>query len=186
MRTYVYLLPLLLLAFACTTRTNQSAEADDQNFDYDVEARLDSLGIELSGPTPPTANYVKAVQKDNLVFLSGHGPVKSDGGMVTGKVGGVLTLAEGKEAARLTGIDILSTLKSELGDLNNVKQIVKVTGMVNASPDFTKHSEVVNGFSDLMVEVFGDRGKHARAAVGMGSLPSNIPTEIDMIVEVEE
>lgn len=105
---------------------------------------------------------------------------------MTGKVGVDLSVKEGQKAARLTGIDMLTTLKSKVEDLNDVEQIVKVTGMVNASTDFTKQSQVVNGFSDLMTEVFGDRGKHARAAVGMGSLPGNIPTEIEMIVEVEE
>lgn len=187
MRTYVFLLPVLLLAFACTTnQANQANGTDDQNYDYDVEARLDSMGIELGEPSAPTANYVKAVRTGNLIFLSGHGPVKPDGGLMTGKVGADLSVKEGQKAARLTGIDMLTTLKSELEDLNDVEQIVKVTGMVNASTDFTQQSQVVNGFSNLMTEVFGNRGKHARAAVGMGSLPGNIPTEIEMIVEVEE
>jgi len=105
---------------------------------------------------------------------------------VTGKVGSDLTLEEGREAARLTAISLLSSLKAEIGDLNRVRRVVKVTGMVNAEPDFTQQPQVINGFSDLMVEVFGDRGKHARAAVGMGSLPSNIAVEIDAVVEIAE
>lgn len=181
---YVLLLPVLLFAVACTT--DQTNESEDQNFDYDVEARLDEMGIELGEPSPPTATYVKAVQKDDLIFLSGHGPDKPDGGVVTGKVGEALTVEDGQEAARLTAVSMLATLKQELEDLNRVEQVVKVTGMVNASSDFTQHSEVVNGFSDLMVEVFEEKGEHARAAVGMGSLPSNIPIEIDMIVEIDE
>lgn len=187
---YILLLPVLLLALSCTSgQTNDSAgqasAADTVDYGYDVEQRLQEMDIELGAPTPPTANYVKAVQKDNLIFLSGHGPDKPDGGIVTGKVGGdALSVKEGQEAARLTGISLLSTLKQEVGDLNRVERVVKVTGMVNAQSDFTQHSQVVNGFSDLMVEVFEDRGRHARAAVGMGSLPSNIPIEIEMVVEV--
>jgi len=188
--SYALLLPILLLSLSCTSRQSddpgaQASEADTVEYGYDVEQRLQELDIELQEPTPPTANYVKAVQKDDLVFLSGHGPDTPDGGIVTGKVGGDgLSVEEGQEAARLTGISMLATLKQELGDLNRVEQVVKVTGMVNAQPDFTQHSEVVNGFSDLMVEVFEDRGRHARAAVGMGSLPSNIPIEVEMIVEI--
>ena len=177
------LLPFLLLFLSCTS--GQTNETDTQGLGYDVEERLQEMGIELREPTPPTANYVKAVQKDDLIFLSGHGPDKPDGGLVTGKVGDALTLKEGQDAARLTGISMLSTLKQELGDLNRVEQVVKVTGMVNAQPDFTQHSQVVNGFSDLMVDVFEDRGRHARAAVGMGSLPGNIPIEVEMIVEIQ-
>lgn len=180
----VLLFPVLIVGISCTTP--QTEESEEQNYDYDVEAKLDELGIELREPSPPVANYVKAVRKDDLLFLSGHGPDRPDGGLVTGKVGTDLSLEEGKEAARLTGISLLATLKREVGDLNNVERVVKVKGMVNATPDFTEHPQVVNGISDLMVEVFGENGKHARAAVGMGSLPSNIPVEIDMIVEVEE
>jgi len=187
---HVLLLPALFLALSCTSeQTNnsgaQAGEADTLGYGYDVEQRLEEMGIELGEPTPPTANYVKAVRKDDLIFLSGHGPDKPDGGIVTGKVGGdALSVEEGQEAARLTGISMLSTLKQEVRDLNRVEQVVKATGMVNAQPDFTQQSEVVNGFSNLMVEVFEDRGRHARAAVGMGSLPGNIPIEVEMIVEI--
>jgi enamine deaminase RidA (YjgF/YER057c/UK114 family) len=150
------------------------------------EARIKELGIQLIKPTPPVANYVKAVRVGNLVFLAGHGPDKPEGGQITGKVGGDLTAEQGHDAARLTGISLLSTLKAEIGDLNKVKRIVKVLGMVNAVPTFEKHPQVMNGFSDLMVEVFGENGKHARSSVGVGSLPNNIAVEIEMIVEVKK
>jgi len=152
---------------------------------YDPESKLEELGIKLSSPSSPVANYVNVVRSGNLLFLSGKGPLKDDGNYIKGKVGVDLTIEQGYEAARITGINQLSVLKSTLGDLRKVKRIVKVLGMVNSNSDFTDHPKVVNGYSDLMVEVFGDRGKHARAAVGMGSLPSNIAVEIEMIVEVE-
>lgn len=184
MKKYLLFLPFVFLSLACTS--GQTDEADEELFDYDVEERLQEEGIDLMEPSAPTANYVKAVRTGDLIFLSGHGPDKPDGGIVTGKVGDDLTLDEAQEAARLTGISMLSTLKQEIGDLNRVERVVKVTGMVNATSDYTQQSEVVNGFSDLMVEVFEDRGKHARAAVGMGSLPGNIPIEVDMVVEVQD
>ncbi len=143
------------------------------------------MGIVLPKPSPPVANYVNAVKVGNLIFLSGKGPRTADGKMITGKVGTDLSIEEGYEAARLAGIRQLGALKAEIGNLNKVKRIVKVLGMVNAAPDFTNHPKVINGFSDLMVEVFGEKGKHARAAVGMASLPFNIAVEIEMIVEVE-
>ena len=152
---------------------------------HDPEARLAELGIELPTPSVPVANYVNAVTTGNLVFMAGKGPSRPEGGYVTGKVGADLSIEEGYQAARLTGIAQLAALKAEVRDLNRVKRIVKVLGMVNAGPDFTQHPEVINGFSDLMVEVFGDRGKHARAAVGMVSLPRDIAVEIEMIVEIE-
>ncbi len=151
----------------------------------DVEAKLKELGITLPAVPPPVANYVNAVRTGNLVFMAGKGPNRPEGGYVTGKVGRDLTVEEGYEAAKLAAIIQLAALKAEIGDLNKVKRIVKVLGMVNAMPEFTDHPEVINGFSDLMVAVFGDKGKHARAAVGMGSLPRNIAVEIEMIVEVE-
>ncbi len=119
------------------------------------------------------------------MFLSGSGPKKNNGEYIVGKVGKDLSIEEGYQAARITGINHLATLKSELGNLNKVKRIVKVLGMVNSSPDFTDQPKVINGFSDLMVEVFGERGKHARSAVGMASLPIGIAVEIELIVEVE-
>ncbi|MEK9957945.1 MAG: RidA family protein [Flavobacteriaceae bacterium] len=155
------------------------------NSAYDPEARLKDLGITLSEPSSPVANYVNTVLTGNLLYLSGKGPLQDNGEYIQGKVGEDLTIEEGYQAARITGINLISALKSAVGDLKKVKQIVRVTGMVNAASDFTEHPKVVNGCSDLLVEVFGERGKHTRAAVGMGSLPSNIAVEIDMIVEVE-
>ncbi len=149
-----------------------------------VEDKIKSLGIELPEAAPPVANYVNSVRTGNLVFMAGKGPNKPEGGYVTGKVGVDLTVEEGYEAARLAGIVQLAALKAEVGNLDRVKRIVKVLGMVNCASDFGNQPEVVNGFSDLMVEVFGDKGKHARAAVGMGSLPRNIAVEVEMIVEV--
>lgn len=159
-----------------------AAEAPEAG--YNPEARLAELGITLSVPASPVANYVNAVQSGNLLFLAGKGPKKEDGEYITGKVGEDLTVEEGYEAARLVAINQLAVLKAELGDLNRVKRIVKVLGMVNCGPGFGDQPEVVNGFSDLMVQVFGERGKHARAAVGMGSLPRGIAVEVEMVVEV--
>ena len=150
----------------------------------DVNTRITALGLELPTLATPTNNYVHAVTAGKLVFLAGKGPTRPDGSRVTGKLGTDLTVEEGYAAARLVGLAQLAALRQELGDLNRVKRIVKVHGMVNAAPDFTRHSTVINGFSDLMVEVFGERGKHARAAVGMGSLPGNIAVEIEVVVEV--
>ncbi|MDH5604301.1 MAG: RidA family protein [Cyclobacteriaceae bacterium] len=152
-----------------------------------IEKKLKELHIVLPDPATPVANYVTAVRTGNLIFLAGHGPKKEDGTWVTGKVGKDLSLEEGKEAARLTALALLSTLKAELGDLNKVKRVIKVFGMVNCTEDFYDQPKVINGCSDLIVEVFGEKkGKHARAAVGMNSLPMNTAVEIDMIVEVEE
>lgn len=152
----------------------------------DPEKKLKELGIELKKPPTPVANYVPAVQVGKLVFLSGQGPLKDDGQFIKGKVGDDVTLEQAQEAARLTGIRLLEALKGQVGDLNKVKRIVKVLGMVNAVPTFDAHPKVINGFSDFMVEIFGPvNGKHARSAVGVGSLPSNIAVEIEMIVELK-
>lgn len=150
------------------------------------EQRLMELGIELKEPSKPVANYVNAVRTGNLIFLAGKGPRTPEGSLITGKLGKDLSVDQGYEAARAVAILQLAVLKAELGELSRVKRIVKVLGMVNATRDFTDHPEVINGFSDLMVEVFGQKGKHARAAVGMGSLPRNIAVEIELIVEVED
>lgn len=152
----------------------------------DPEARLKEMGITLKKPGKPTANFLLAVRVGNLVYLSGHGPVKEDGEYMKGKVGDQINFEQAQEAARLTGISLLSALKAEIGDLNKVKRLVKVLGMVNAVPTFDRHSQVINGFSDLMVAVFGENGKHARSAIGLGSLPMGIPVEIEMIVELKE
>jgi enamine deaminase RidA (YjgF/YER057c/UK114 family) len=151
----------------------------------DVEAKLKELGIKLPTPAKPIANYVGSVRTGNLVFLAGAGPRKEDGTYMAGRLGQDVSIEQGYQAARLTGINQLAALKAEVGDLNKVKRIVKVLGMVNSTPTFTEQPKVVNGFSDLMVEVFGDRGKHARSAVGMAALPMNIPVEVEMVVEVE-
>lgn len=179
----LFLVPSLLGLIACNTAEPQSTPHLPS--DYNPEAVIADLGITLQKPSAPVANYVKAVRVGNLLYLSGSGPSLPDGSYITGTVGVDLTIEEGYEAARITGINHLSTLKAELGNLNRVKRIVKVLGMVNTPPGFGEQPEVINGFSDLMVEVFGTRGKHARSAVGMASLPRNIAVEIEVIVEVE-
>jgi len=157
-----------------------------QSSGNDPEARLKEMGITLKVPDEPTANFLLAVQVGNLVFLSGHGPMQENGEYMKGKVGSDLDVTQGAAAARLTGISLLTSLKYQIGSLNRVKRIVKVLGMVNAVTTFEQHPQVMHGFSDFMVEVFGESGKHARSAVGMGSLPFNIPVEIEMIVELKE
>lgn len=152
----------------------------------DAEQKLKEKGIVLSTPAAPVANYVNAVRVGNLLYLSGKGPTRADGTHITGKVGKDLTPEQGYQAARLVGINHLAVLKAELGSLNKVKRIVKVLGMVNCENSFGDHPRVINGYSDLMVEIFGDKGKHARSAVGMGSLPMNIAVEVEVIVEIEE
>lgn len=193
-------MPLFRITFICLTLIFMSCEEmepdnstaqnqsimEEKLYDYDVEEKLKELDIILPEVGAPVANYVNSVRTGNLVYTAGKGPNKPDGGYVTGQVGGDLTVEEGYEAARLAGIQLLAALKAELGDLNKVKRIVKVKGMVNAVPGFGNQPEVVNGCSDLLVEVFGDRGKHARAAVGMGSLPRNIAVEIELIAEVQD
>ena len=154
-----------------------------QPVDYDK--KLKELGIELYPPSKPVANYVKAVRVGNMLYLSGHGPTKPDGSNIIGKVGKDLTIEQGYEAAKLTAAGMLSTMKVELGDLNKVKRIVKVNGWVNSVPEFGDQPKVINGCSDLMVAVFGDKGRHARSAMGAGSLPLGIAVEIEMVVEVE-
>ena len=152
---------------------------------YDPEARLAELGIVLHDPPSPVANYVNGVQTGNLIFLAGKGPRRADGTEIRGKLGSDLTIEQGYEAARLTAINQLTVLKAMLGDLSRVVRVVKVLGMVNADPDFVDQPAVINGFSDLIVQVFGDRGRHARAAVGMATLPRGQAVEIELVVEVE-
>ena len=150
----------------------------------DAETRLKEKGIVLIPPPSPVANYVNAVKVGNLLYLSGRGPSKADGTYITGKLGKDLTIEQGYEAARLTAINHLSVLKTELGSLNKVKRVVKVLGMVNCTEDFKDQPKVMNGYSDLMVEIFGDKGKHARSAVGMYALPLGMAVEVEIIVEV--
>lgn len=154
--------------------------------EYDPEARLKELGIVLPSPPQPVANYVNGVRTGNLIFLAGKGPKRADGTEILGKLGAGVSIEEGYEGARLTAINQLAVLKDMLGNLNKVKRIVKVLGMVNSDPEFVEQPAVINGFSDLIVAVFGERGRHARAAVGMASLPRGQAVEIEMIVEVEE
>ncbi len=150
-----------------------------------IESKLKEMGIELPPAVTPVANYVPAVRTGNLVFLSGHGPFKEDGSLITGKVGSDLTTEQGYEAARRIAIGLLGSLKAAIGNLEKVRQVVKLLGLVNCGPDFADQPKVINGASDFLVEVFGDKGKHARSAVGMIALPLNIAVEIEMIVEVE-
>lgn len=149
------------------------------------EQKLLQLGFSLPTPTTPVANYVNAVTSGNLVFLAGKGPVDASGNLIKGKLGKTMSVEQGYLAAQSAGLQLLTALKSEIGDLSRVTRIVKVTGMVNATPEFTQHPEVINGFSDLMVNVFGVQGKHARAAVGMNSLPRGMAVEIEMVVEIK-
>lgn len=169
----------LTLAALCVAATTAAAQ------DQTPEAKLTAMGITLPTPDRPIANYVKAVRSGNLVFTAGHGPCGALRPDQKGKVGGALTIEQGAAAARETGICLLATLKAELGSLSRIRRIVKVLGMVNSAPSFTDQPRVMNGFSDLMVAVLGDRGRHARSAVGMASLPGDMAVEIEMIVEVE-
>ena len=178
------LLLVLGMAVCFTTCKSEATAQVAEKHSHNPEAILDSMGITLPVIAPPIANYVNVTQAGKLLFLAGKGPKDASGTYITGKLGKDLTVEEGYEAARKVGIMQIAVLKDHLGDLSKVKRILKVKGMVNATPDFTQHPEVINGFSDCMVEVFGDAGKHARAAVGMGSLPRNICVEIDMVVEL--
>jgi enamine deaminase RidA (YjgF/YER057c/UK114 family) len=152
----------------------------------DAEARLKEKGIVLATLSSPVANYVNAVRVGNLLYLAGKGPTKPDNTNITGKVGRELTTEQGYEAARLTAINHLAVIKNELGSLNKVKRIVKVFGMVNCTEDFKDQPKVINGYSDMMVEIFGEKGKHARSAVGMYALPFNMAVEVEVIVEIEQ
>ena len=171
-------LGLLLLSLSSFSLLSQSL------YDYDIDARLLELGITLNEPSQPVGNYVNSVRTGNLIYMAGLGPLGPNG-YIIGKLGQDLSIEEGYDAARYTAISQLTALKAEIGDLNKVKRIVKVFGMVNSIPTFTQQPAVINGFSDLMVAVFGERGRHARAAVGMVALPMNICVEVEMIVEVE-
>ena len=148
------------------------------------EARLKALGIQLPAAPKPIASYVPAVRAGNLIFLAGQGPVVDGKPTVTGKVGADLTEAEGYKAARATILTSLAVLRAEIGSLDRVRRIVKLVGWVNSAPGFTRQPWVINGASDLLVEIFGDAGRHARSSVGANELPLNIPVEIELIVEV--
>jgi enamine deaminase RidA (YjgF/YER057c/UK114 family) len=165
---------LLLLCLAILAIGIHTAKAQTP------EEKIKQLGLTIPEVSQPIANYVKWKQVGNLLYLAGSGP------KIYGKVGADLTMDQGYQAARDTGMEIIAVLKAATGDLSRIKQFVKVLGMVNATPEFTAQPAVINGFSDLMVEVFGEKGKHARSAVGVGSLPNNMAVEIEVIVELEE
>ncbi len=148
------------------------------------EKRLQKLGLLLPKLPPPIGNFAPFVLHKDLLFLSGQGPILSDGSLATGKVGADVSTEQAYEHAKLTGMVLISSMREALGSLDRVEQIVKILGMVNAAPDFLEHPKVINGCSDLFVEVFGNRGRHARSAVGMGSLPGGITVEIEAIVAV--
>jgi enamine deaminase RidA (YjgF/YER057c/UK114 family) len=150
-----------------------------------AEAKIDELGLNLQSAGAPAGNYVPAVLAGHLVYVSGQLPVREDGTRVLGKLGDDVSVEEGYAAARLSGIAMIARLRDALGSLNRVRRIVKVTGYVNATPDFTQHPQVINGASDLLAEVFGEAGKHARAAIGVNSLPAGCPVEVELIAEVE-
>lgn len=152
-------------------------------FSQSPEERLIKSGIKLQELKLPVANYVHAVRTGNLIYLSGKGPQQENGDYLTGKLGKYISIDQGYQAARLTGIIQLAVLKQELGDLSKVKRIVKVNGYVNSEDNFYDQPKVMNGFSDLMVEIFGDKGKHARTALGVNALPFNMLVEVEMIVE---
>ena len=183
---------LILFLVNCTSNDREAVDYSLMNkplYDYDIEEKIKQLNIELPTPGEPIANYVPTVRfsetkNSMLVYVSGTGPRKENGDYLTGRLGDDMTIEEGYDAAKLTGINILASLKKEIGDLNKIKRFVKVIGMVNSTADFYQQPAVINGFSDFIVEVFGDRGKHARSAVGMVSLPSNIAVEIEVVVEV--
>jgi enamine deaminase RidA (YjgF/YER057c/UK114 family) len=152
----------------------------------DADARFAELNLELPPAPKPVGVYKPIVIVGNLAYLSGHGPMRPDKSLIKGKVGGDLTLEEGKLAARQVGLSLIATIKAQLGSLSKVKRVVKVLGMVNGTPDFLYHPKVINGASELFAAVWGeDNGVGARSAVGMGSLPDNIAVEIEMIVELD-
>jgi enamine deaminase RidA (YjgF/YER057c/UK114 family) len=165
------LLILLLASFSLTAQT--------------PEQNLEKLKIQLPKAGSPVANYVNAVQVGKLIYLAGKGPLKENGQYITGKLGDSLSIEQGYEAARLTGIIQIAVLKEMLGNLSKVKRIVKVNGYVNSTNNFYDQPKVMNGYSDLMVQVFGEKGKHARTSLSVNSLPFNIAIEVEMIVEVK-
>jgi len=151
-----------------------------------AEARLAQLKLELPPAPKPVATYVTAIRHGDLVYVSGHGPYRADGTLIIGKLGADMDVAGGQIAARQTGLAILATMRSHLGSLDKVVRLIKSLGMVNSTPEFTDHPKVINGYSDLMKEVFGDAGVGTRSAVGMGGLPGGIAVEIEAIFQVKD
>ncbi len=151
-----------------------------------AEDRLAQLNLELPPAPKPVATYVTALRVGDMLYVSGHGPLRSDGTMITGKLGVDMDLPAGMAAARQTGLAILATVRAHLGSLDRVVRLVKTLGMVNSTPDYGEQPKVINGFSDLMSDVFGDAGVGARSAVGMGALPGGIAVEIEAIFQVKD
>lgn len=151
-----------------------------------IEAKIEKLGLKLPDAPAPAGTYSPVVVLENLAYVSGQGPVGENGQYVTGRVGDDLTEEQGVDAARTVGLTMLATLRAQLGSLDRIKRIIKVLGMVNSTSDFANHPAVINGFSNLMVEIWGEDGRAARSAVGMGSLPGNIAVEIEAIVQLHE
>ncbi len=175
----VWLVPTIALSLATLTSPTGVAQSTAS-----PEARLKALGITLPVAPKPIASYVPAVRTGNLVFLSGQGPLADGKPTVTGKVGGELTEEAGNKAARATMLVLLGVLRAEIGSLDRVRRVVKLVGFVNSAPGFTRQPWVVNGASDLLIEIFGDAGRHARSSIGVSELPLNIPVEIELTVEV--
>ncbi len=176
-----------VLSYASSLRTQTTTNHNSfGTLIMSIEARIKELGLTL--PTAPAAagTYSPVVIIDNLAYVSGQGPMGQDGTLLRGRVGDDVTEEEGIFAARTVGLTMLATIKAQLGSLDRVKRIVKVLGMVNSTADFQNHPKVINGFSDLMVEIWGEEGRAARSAVGMGSLPGNITVEIEAILELTE
>jgi enamine deaminase RidA (YjgF/YER057c/UK114 family) len=151
-----------------------------------AEAKVEELGFQLPAPFPPAGTYVNAVRTGGLLVLAGHIPIGADQQVVLGKLGDDLDVEAGRAAARLAALSALATLRSELGSLDRVARIVSLRGVVNATPDFTGHTQVIDGASDVFVAVFGENGRHARLAVGVSSLPANLALEIELLVEVDD
>jgi enamine deaminase RidA (YjgF/YER057c/UK114 family) len=150
-----------------------------------IEARLAELGVTLPVPVAPQANYVPVVRTGNLLFIAGQIPIGPNGIEYVGKVGAEFTIEEGAACARLCAINILAQTKAAIGDLDKVVRVVKLTGMINSTPEFTQQSQVVNGCSDFIVDVFGDKGRHARTSVSVASLPFGVAVEVEAVIEVE-
>lgn len=183
---YLIFISVIFFFQSCAHREHVP-ETSEELYTYDIDERLEELNIQLREiKYPPTVPISGAVRTGNLIFLSGNGPRNAAGDLTVGKVGEDLTIEEGYQAARQSAINHLCILKSELGDLNKVVQVVKVLGMVNAPADFSQQPAVINGYTELMIEVFGDRGRHARSAVGMASLPGNMACEVEAIVQVRD
>lgn len=163
---------ILLLFFSSCNQQPPETKKAEKLYDYDVEEKIAELGIELNPQkTPPGLKILIATQSGNIIYLSGNGPISASGKRTEGKIGIDLTTEQGYKAARLTAINHLSVLKEKIGNLNKVVHIVKVFGMVNCDASYTEHPKVINGYSEVMIVVFGERGKHSRSAVGMNSLP---------------